>query len=153
MNFNWKGVTIISITPYYYQSNQINKHPLKHTKALAFYIAQYVTRSLYRVKCLPISCSFSYRGRISRRLSRIFQLPNGNFWITPTWDLARDIIVVHRIKTHGKLTRLTFCFYVWSLVEIKEEMLNSLIYLDRNTCFICLFYKSMLVKFDLLTIR
>ena len=50
----------------------------------------------------------SASGRITRRLSRIFQLPNGSFWAMPTWDLARDIIVVHRIKTHGKFARLNF---------------------------------------------
>ena len=107
---------------------------------------------LYWMKCLTKLHHQIQRKNIQKIIKSI-SATYCKFWTTPTWDLARDTIVVHRIKTHGKFTRLIFCFYVRSLFEIKEEMLNSLIYLDRNTCFIYLFYKSMLVKFDLLTIR
>ena len=63
---------------------------------------------LYILSEIFDQAAVSASGRITRRLSRIFQLPNGSFWTIPTWDLARDIIVVHRIKTHGKFARLNF---------------------------------------------
>ena len=61
--------------------------------------------------------------------------------------MVRGFIAVHKIKTHGKFARLSFYFYNRCTFEIKEEMLNSLILLDTNTCYmIYLFYESMLVK-------